>query len=84
MANTTGRKYGGRQKGTPNKITNELRKKLKIIVSDELDNIGEILNELEAKERLDIVIKLMPFVFPKLKQEYYNIGEPSKFGLDIF
>ena len=25
MANTTGVKYGGRQKGTPNKLTKELR-----------------------------------------------------------
>jgi hypothetical protein len=29
MANTTGKKYGGRQKGTPNKLTKELRTLLK-------------------------------------------------------
>ena len=29
MANTTGLKYGGRQKGTPNKLTKELRAILK-------------------------------------------------------
>jgi hypothetical protein len=29
MANITGKKYGGRQKGTPNKLTKELRSILK-------------------------------------------------------
>ena len=29
MANTTGKKFGGRQKGTPNKLTKELRSALK-------------------------------------------------------
>ena len=29
MANTTGLKYGGRQKGTPNRLTKELRAILK-------------------------------------------------------
>ena len=36
MANTTGNKYGGRTKGTPNKITNELRRTLKHIVDNAL------------------------------------------------
>ena len=29
MANNTGKKYGGRQKGTPNKLTKEIRTVLK-------------------------------------------------------
>ena len=31
MANTTGKKYGGREKGTPNRLTKELSTFLKYI-----------------------------------------------------
>ena len=57
---------GGRQKGTPNKLTKELRSLLKDILYDELVNIEDRLNDLETKERIELVIKLMPFVFPKV------------------
>ena len=39
MANTTGNKYGGRSKGTPNRLTKELRTVLKDIVYRELESI---------------------------------------------
>ena len=52
MANTTGKKYGGREKGTPNRLTKELRSVLKDIVYQELEKIEEHLNELGPKERL--------------------------------
>ena len=32
MANTTGKKYGVRQKGTPNRMTKELRSVLKDVL----------------------------------------------------
>ena len=57
MANTTGKKYGGREKGTPNRLTKELRSVLKDIVYQELEKIEEDLNELEPKERLELVLK---------------------------
>ena len=41
MANTTGKKYGGRQKGTPNRMTKELRSILKDILYQELEEIEE-------------------------------------------
>ncbi len=39
MANTTGIKYGGRQKGTPNRMTKELRSILKDMMYQEIDII---------------------------------------------
>jgi hypothetical protein len=41
MANTTGKKYGGRQKGTPNRMTKELRVLLKDIMYQELKEVQE-------------------------------------------
>tara|TARA_Y100000385_G_C12723524_1_gene479687 strand:+ start:288 stop:536 length:249 start_codon:yes stop_codon:yes gene_type:complete len=81
MANTTGHKFGGRQKGTPNKLTRELRSLLKDILYDELVNIEDRLNDLETKERIELVIKLMPFVFPKVVSVSSKENEPFDWGL---
>ena len=62
MANTTGKKYGGRKKGTPNKLTKELRSVLKEVIYNELENIEEQLNQLDPKQRVELVIKLMPYL----------------------
>jgi hypothetical protein len=59
MANTTGVKYGGRQKGTPNRLTKELRTILKEALHKELESIGELLEQLEPKERLEVLINLV-------------------------
>ena len=40
---TNGEKTGGRQKGTPNKVTSELRSKLKNLMHDEIENIPQLL-----------------------------------------
>ena len=53
MANTTGKKYGGREKGTPNRLTKELRTILKDVLYNELERIEELLESLEPKERLE-------------------------------
>jgi len=76
MANTTGKKYGGREKGTPNRLTKELRSVLKDIVYQELAKIEERLNELEPKERLQLVIKLMPYALPKVNSISHTTNEP--------
>ena len=82
MANTTGNKYGGRKKGTPNKLTKELRSVLKEVIYNELENIEERLDELEPKQRLELVIKLMPYVFPKMESASHTINEPLDWGID--
>jgi hypothetical protein len=61
-----GEKTGGRKKGTPNKITTELRKTLKGIIADELEALPTTLQELPPKERIELVIKLMSFCLPKI------------------
>lgn len=81
MANTTGMKYGGRQKGTPNKVTKELRSLLKNILYSELEQIQDHLNSLESKERIQLVIKLMPYAFPKLETIHHSSNEPLDFGI---
>jgi hypothetical protein len=61
-----GQKTGGRTKGTPNKVTGELRDALKVIIAGELDTLADTLAQLPPKERLDILLRLMPFALPKV------------------
>ena len=76
MANTTGRKYGGRKKGTTNKLTKEIRSILKELVCEEFESLRDNLGKLNPSERLDVLIKLMPYVLPKVKPIDMKAGEP--------
>ena len=80
MANTTGNKYGGRQKGTPNRITKELRTLLKDILYQELEQVQERLELLEPKERIELLIKLMPYALPKITSVSHTTNEPLDWG----
>ena len=75
MANTTGVKYGGRQKGTPNRMTKELRSVLKDVLYQELEQIQTHLDTLKPKERVELLIKLMPFVLPKVTSISHTTNE---------
>jgi hypothetical protein len=76
MANTTGKKHGGREKGTPNKLTKELRYVLKDLIYNELESLDEKLEELETKERIELIIKLLPYTLPKLQNISHTTNEP--------
>ena len=73
MTNTTGNKYGGRQKGTPNWLTKELRTLLKNILYQDLEEIQE---RLKPKERLELLIKLMSYMLPITTSISPAINEP--------
>ncbi len=61
-----GKKTGGRVAGTPNKVSSELRKTLKGIIAGELESLPTTLDGLPARERVELVIKLLPFCLPKV------------------
>ena len=58
----------GRPKGTPNKTSTEIKQTLNDILCNEIEAIPERLNQLSDKDRLDIVIKLLPYILPKQKE----------------
>jgi len=57
-------------------ITKDLRNQLKELVKNELDKLPDTLENMEPKKRLEIVLKLMPFVLPKVKGVSHSLGEP--------
>jgi hypothetical protein len=70
-----GYKTGGRQKGTPNKLTKEMRDVLKGVVAEELEGLPQRFDELDTKDRLELFIKLLPFVLPKTQSISHTKGE---------
>ena len=67
-----GIKTGGRQKGTPNKTTAELRDTIKQLINEAIT--PEFLASLTPEKRAEIIIKLLPFVLPK----YTDIAQDSE------
>jgi hypothetical protein len=63
--NNTGQKFGGRKKGGLNKTTAETKELIKSIVSNQMENIEALLNKLDPKERIDAIIKLLPYILPR-------------------
>jgi len=70
-----GKKTGGRTVGTENKVTKEVREVLKKVIFEELEGLPGHLEKLDAKDRLEVVLKFIPFVLPKVKEVHYAEGE---------
>jgi hypothetical protein len=65
VANNTGKKYGGRVAGTPNRTTKETREALKLIIDNELSVLPQTLKQMKPYQRADILTKLIHYVLPK-------------------
>ena len=55
MANTTGKKFGGRKKGTQNKDTKELRERISDLINLHFDKLSDDLLSLQPKERIAVI-----------------------------
>ena len=73
-------KHGGRKKGTPNRLTKEVRAVLKEVVFDEMSQIHLHFEKLDPKERVELLIKLMPYVCPKIQTASHSLNEPMDFN----
>jgi hypothetical protein len=74
-----GKKTGGRVAGTPNRVTSELRKTLKSIIAAELDALPQMFEQLPAKERLELLIKILPYCLPKVDSINGNYDSENPF-----
>jgi len=57
--------------------TLDLRDRLKVLIEKELDRLPGLLDGLNDKERLDVILKMMPLVMPKAKPVHHTANEPS-------
>ena len=73
--NNTGKKYGGRKKGTPNKITSEIRDQISVLISGTISSID--VTTLTQVEKVKLLGALCHYVLPRLKSADYQIGTPE-------
>lgn len=64
-----GYKTGGRQKGTPNKLTQERKESLSKLISKLSSDIERDIDSLTIQEKAQLLPKLLPFIIPKPKPE---------------
>ncbi|MDR2064923.1 MAG: hypothetical protein LBP85_04355 [Prevotellaceae bacterium] len=60
-------KTGGRAKGTPNKITIDLRTWIAALIDNNRQQLEKDLLWIEPKERWQVVEKLMQYTLPKMQ-----------------
>jgi hypothetical protein len=78
-----GTKTGGRQAGTPNKLTTQVRQTLKDIFSNELEDLPAHLKTLTPQARIDFLIKIAPYVLPKVEAVTPTSGEPLQWDFSV-
>ena len=77
--NTTGNKYGGRTKGTPNKLTSKIKDKLSSVISEAIDSLD--LDDMTKAERLKLIQLGLPYIITKPQQE--EIQEQHNITIEI-
>ncbi|MFT5255502.1 MAG: hypothetical protein ACI9RL_000847 [Candidatus Paceibacteria bacterium] len=65
--NTTGKKFGGRQKGTPNKLSNKIKEQLSKLIDEVIASFD--IEDMTKAERLKLIQLAMPYVLTKPQQE---------------
>lgn len=79
------KKHGGRTPGAKNKISEAMRQTLSDVLQCEIDGLKERFESLYDIQRIELMIKLLPYIVPKLATEI-NINEqelPKRFEFDI-
>jgi hypothetical protein len=77
--NTIGKKFGGRQKGTPNKLNSKIKDKLSDIISNAISSLN--IEDMTKAERLKLIQLGLPHIITKPQQE--EIQEQQKFTIEI-
>ena len=61
--NTIGNKFGGRTKGTPNKLSSKIKDKLSSILNETIDSLN--LDNMTKADRLKLIQLTLPYVITK-------------------
>ena len=78
--NTTGKKFGGRTKGTPNKLTSKIKEKLSCIISEAINSLD--IGSMSKSERLKLIQLGLPYIVTKPQIEEPQ-QEEQKFQIEI-
>lgn len=75
-----GKKTGGRQKGTANKVTKMSKQLITELLTDYSDSglMTSDFKALEPKDRMTIAEKLMQYVIPKMQSVGIEVSEDNQ------
>jgi len=71
-----GYKTGGRQLGTPNKRS-AITENIEELVLREFNNIPAYLDTLNEKEKLEFIVKLLPYTIPRYSHKTVDDQTPE-------
>ena len=67
-------RLGGRKAGTPNKATATTREWIQQLLEDNQQSIREDLKKMSAKDRVNALLSLIPYVTPKQMATTANVA----------
>ena len=75
-------KTGGRQKGTLNKATANLKTTINGIVERQFETLEYDLEKMDAKDKINAVLKLIEYVLPKQRETKIDFNSLSDDEID--
>jgi hypothetical protein len=65
--NTSGKKFGGRTKGTPNKLSSKIKEQLSLLITETIDSLD--LDTMTKSEKLKLIQLGLPYIITKAQSE---------------
>ena len=73
-----GNKTGGREKGTPNKTTGEMRELISAFLTNNWKGVQNDFDKLEPKDRLQFFERLLQYSLPKMQSVQHDFELEAK------
>jgi hypothetical protein len=77
-----GKNNAGRPKGSKNQTSSQIRDSFQILLENNLEGLQQDLDELESKDRIQLLLSLANYILPKLRSTEY-IGEQQEITIDF-
>ena len=77
--NTSGKKFGGRTKGTPNKLSSKIKEQLSLLITETIDSLD--LDTMSKSENLKLIQLGLPYIITKPQSE--EVVEQQTFTVEI-
>jgi hypothetical protein len=75
-------KTGGRAKGVANKSTLNLKSTIQQIVEKSFETIEDDLQDMETKDKVGFILKLIPYLIPTQKEQKISFDSLSDEEID--
>ena len=71
-----GVKTGGRELGTPNRSTEQLRQTVQVFIENNIEGMQTNFDQLEAKDKLLFIEKMLNYSLPRIQSAQLDIRTP--------